>query len=208
MNNYTLQENETILFRGSCAIMQNGKKNEKTDEANDIILTNNNIVLFVKRKKFLKTVEEVQVFNVLDVKTYDETVQIIRRKSIVDIYLKECELFLDFLKEKYAKEFCDKALRLISGYSKFVRGVKKTQKAVKETTEALDIDIAEAVRSGTEFVCDVVLESDIPIASKGGKKITTAIAKVVHSRIGKKEKQPLIEAQRDKDEISENQPKQ
>lgn len=203
MNNYTLQENETILFRGSCALMPNGKKNEKASESNDIILTNMNIVLFVKRKKLLKTVEEVQIFNVLDVKTYDETVQIIRRKSVVDIYLKECELFLDFFKEKYAKEFCDKALKLISGYSKFVRGVKKTQKVVKETNEALDIDIGEIVKSGAGFACEVALTSGAPTTAKGGMKITKAIAKVMHHRIGKKENQGLIEAQSEQNEIPE-----
>lgn len=203
MNNYTLQENETILFRGSCAIMQDGKKNEKNDEANDIILTNINIVLFVKHKKFLKTVEDVQIFNVLDVKTYDETVQIIRRKSVVDIYLKECELFLDFFKEKYAKEFCDKALKLISGYSKFVRGVKKTQKIVKETNEALDIDIGEIAKSGAEFACEVALTSGASTTAKGGMKITTAIAKVINRKNSKKENQGLIEAQTAQDEISQ-----
>lgn len=201
MNNYTLQENETILFRGSCALMPNSKKNEKNDESNDIILTNINIVLFVKHKKFLKTVEDVQIFNVSDVKTYDETVQIIRRKSIVDIYLKECELFLDFFKEKYAKEFCDKALKLISGYSKFVRGVKKTQKAVKETNEALDIDIVGIAKSGAEIACEVALTSGASTTAKGGMKLTKAIAKVMHRRIGKKENPGLIEAQTEQDEI-------
>ena len=201
MNNYTLQENETILFRGSCAIMPDSKKNEKNDEANDIILTNINIVLFTKRKKFLKTVEDIQIFNVFDVKTYDETVQIIRRKSVVDIYLKECELFLDFFKEKYAKEFCDKALKLISGYSKFVRGVKKTQKVVKETNEALDIDIGEIAKSGVEFACEVALTSSAPTTVKSGMKITTAIAQVMHRQIGKKENQGLIEAQTEPKEI-------
>ena len=203
MNNYTLQENETILFRGSCALLPNGKKTNSSEEANDIILTNINIVLFVKHKKLLKTVEDARIFNVMDVKTYDETVQIIRRKSVIDIYLKEGELFLDFFKERYAKEFCDKALRLISGYSKLVRGVKKTQKAVKETNEALDIDIVKMAKDSAELACELAIaKSGTATTAKGGMKITTAIAKVVHSRIGKKETQNLPEAQSEKDENS------
>ena len=155
MENYILQKDETILFRGNAQYLPNGKPDERFEELIDVLLTNHNIVLVHKRKKLFKTVTEVGVFGVSDVKIYDETVQIIRRKAIVDVYLNEGELFLNFIKEKYAKEFCDKAQRLISGNSKFVRSVKKTRKAVKETNEALDIDVVDIAKKTAAVACEV-----------------------------------------------------
>ena len=133
-------------------------------------------------------------------KSLEKVQNAISFSSKISAFIKK---FLDFFKEKYAKEFCDKALKLISGYSKFVRGVKKTQKAVKETNEALDIDICEIAKNGVGFVCDVALTAGSSTTAKGGMKITTAIAKVISRKNAKKENQSLIEARSEQNEFSE-----
>ena len=115
MENYTLKENETVLYRGEAIVLPDGKSTGRNAKPYDVWLTNLNIVIFIQQKKLLKTVIEPAVYSVSDVKIYDETLQIIRRKSVVDVYLKSGELFLDFEKDKEAKCFCDKALWLASG---------------------------------------------------------------------------------------------
>ena len=190
MENYILQENETILFRGTAILMPNGKA-PKNQEEHDVILTNLNIVFISKIKKMFKTVFQVDTYSVKDVKIYDETIQIIRRKSIVDIYLKQGEIFADFKKEKYAKEFCDRALKLISGYSKFVRSVKKTQKAINETNEALDIDIVDIAKNAAILACETT--TGVAVLSETGKKTKIAgkIADTILGKVKKKETQML-----------------
>ena len=157
MENYILRSDETILFRGSAVWMPEGKRDAKTDIRCDVMLTNYSIVLTVHIKKFFKTSVEVYVYKTADVKIYDETIQVKRNKAVVDVYLQKKELFLDFEKEKPAKEFCDNALRLISGNSKLVRSVKKTQKAIKETNEALDIDVVKIAKKTATLAGEVTV---------------------------------------------------
>ena len=190
MENYILKENETILFRGACILLPDGKRTKKEEER-DVLLTNLNIVFMNNVKKLFKTVNEVDVYSVRDVKIYDETIQIIRRKSIVDIYLKSGELFVDFKKEKYAKEFCDKALRLISGFSKLVRSVKKTQKAINETNEALDVDVLDLAKKAALGGCEVVAAvGTAKTVSKSGS-LVTRIASAIVSKTKPNDKQLL-----------------
>ena len=156
MENYILMNDETILYRGVALLLPDGKYDKKNAyDSADVLLTNYNIVFTVKRKKLFKAVVDTRIYSITDIKIYDDTVQVIRRKSIVDIYLNSVELFVKFKKERDAKEFTDKALKLVSGYSKFVRSVKKTQKAIKETNEALDIDVVEIAKEGALFACEV-----------------------------------------------------
>ena len=182
MDNYTLKADETILYRGSVVVLRDGKSNEKKDHESDILLTNLNIVIVTTTKKILRTVAETFTYRVKDVKIYDESVQVKRKKSIVDIYLKDCELFLDFKKESEAKDFCGKALRLISGESKFVRSVKKAKKTVNETNEALDIDIGDMTKKTVLFTAEVTTG----IASlKGVGRTTQVFGKIAESVLKK-----------------------
>ena len=198
MKEYTLKDDETILFRGNAILMPNGKRIETNKEKCDILLTNLNIVLIEKVKKIFRTVNQANIYSVSDVKIYDETIQIIRRKAIVDIYLKTGELFLDFEKEKEAKEFCDKALKLISGNSKFVRAVKKTQKAIQETNEALGIDMVEMAKNTAVFACEVAVAFETPNV---GKKVGVAskVAKIFLGKSNKEETKMLSEVEEEKE---------
>ena len=181
MENYILKENETVLFRDEAILLQDGK-NSKNDTRCDVLLTNLNIVIVTQSKKAFRTINKVDVYSVTDVKIYDETIQIIRRQNLVDIYLKSCEIFIEFSKEKNAKEFCDKALKLISGFSKLVRSVKKTQKAIKETNEALGIDVGNMAKGAAGIVLDVTVGVGSMSGAKKGTKVAGKIAEVILSK--------------------------
>ena len=186
MENYILKENETVLYRGNATIMPDGKGGKNAKQC-DVWLTNLNIVLMVQKKKLLKTLTEVETYSVADVKKYNDSVQVIRRKSVVDIYLNTGEIFLGFGKEKEAKLFTDKALRLISGENKVVRSVKKVRKEVSETNEALDIDIVDKAKKGVKLTTGFAAEAAIEVAKIEGvgkkAKILGAIGSV-YKRFG------------------------
>ena len=191
MEDYILKENETILFRGSARLIPDANNLNAGNECH-VLLTNLNFVFISTFKRLFRTVNEVEAYSVSDVKIYDEAIQIIRRKSVVDIYLKQREIFLDFGKDKYAKEFCDKALRLISGFSKFVRSVKKTKKTINETNEALDIDIVDMAKRTATFACEVTVGVTSLDSMGKGAKIAGKIASVILNK--SKNSPPMLPA--------------
>ena len=191
MENYTLKENEVILYRGSAVLLPDGKSSGKNATMNDLLLTNFNIVLTIKKKKLLKTIEETLTYSISDIKIHDEKIQVIRKRNIVDIYLKTAELFLDFKKEKEAKLFCNNALKEISGESKFVRSVKKTRKAIKETNEALDIDVLEIAKTTTVTACEVAANLGSVKGVGKGTRILSSVASTLLGNSKKKEKELL-----------------
>lgn len=152
MENYILRDDETVLFTSRVKLQTTSKKNIEVE----LLLTNLNFV-FIKQKKFFSNTAEKEVYDIKSVKIYDSTYQIIRKNKIVEIYMIGLEKFIEFPSQKSAKEFTDIALKLASGYSKLVRGVKKAQKAVKETEEALDIDIKGTTKKAVAFAGEVAI---------------------------------------------------
>ena len=201
MENYTLSTNETILYRGKATMLHDGKTGKKETKNVDLLLTNLNIVLFEETKRLFKTVSETTTYSVSDVKIYDETIQVIRRKSVVDIYLNCGELFLDFEKEKEAKLFCDQALKLISGNSKLVRSVQKARKAIKETNEALDIDVIDIAKKTASLACAATV--NVASVENAGKKtkILGKIAETFLPASKKKQSQEMLNESSDETEV-------
>lgn len=152
MENYILREDETVLFKSRVQMQITSKKKIEVE----LLLTNLNFV-FIRDKKFFSKSIENEVFDVKNVKIYDATYQIVRKNKKVEIYMIGVEKFLEFPTLKSAKEFTDIALKLVSGYSKFVRGIKKAQKSVKETEDALDIDIKETTKKAVAFAGEVAV---------------------------------------------------
>lgn len=201
MENYTLKDDETILFRSTAILLPDGKRDPKNEKSCDLSLTNQNILVKTSVKKLFKAVQETEVYALQDVKVIDEDIQVIRRKSTVDVYIKEKELYLEFENEKSAKEFCDKALKQISGFSKFVRAVKKTQKVIKETNEALDIDIGKIAQNAAFVASEVTVE----VATMGTGKKAKAVSKIAEMILKKKPKPeegaPALESKEPKNAI-------
>ena len=152
MKNYKLKDTETVLFRGNAVIYTNHKRQEEGKIDCDILLTNLGIVISYPKKKVFRTVVESFVYKIADVKIFNDQIQIIRKKTNVDIFLKNCELYLSFAEENVTKAFCNKALTLISGNSQFVRAIKKTQKIITETGEALAEGMAEVAKTAENVI--------------------------------------------------------
>lgn len=81
----------------------------------------------------------------------------------------------------YSKDLKDRYtvlwLYYVSGYSAFVRAVKKTQKSIDETNEALDINIVQGVKTAAMVAGEVAISvSESPVATPKFKTIG-AIAK-------------------------------
>ena len=183
MENYVLKENETVLYRHEVFVLPISKKRDKTIPESELWLTNLNIVICTPKKKLLRTIFETEVYSVTDVKRYDERVQVINRGKIVDIYLKDKELFLDFKKSGEAKLFSDIALRLMSGESKFVRGVKRARKEIRETDEALEIDTIGLAKATAVIAADMAIGvASLPDAGKTAKTIGMIAGKLLNSK--------------------------
>lgn len=170
MENYKLQSNETVLFKGEVDLIRGTKKIKA-----ELILTNLNLVFIIKSKKFFHTELEKEVYDVKEIKIYDEKYQVIRKKKKVDIYMLSGEKFLEFQKEKQAKEFSNAVLRLVSGESKLVRGVKKVRKAVSETNDSLDIDVVEIAKKTANLAGEVAVAA---ATGTGAGKKTKMLGKI------------------------------
>lgn len=171
MEHYKLKEDEVILYHGAAEILPDSKmptpaRSKKTET--EVVLTNTNFVFITTEKHLLrKDTVMTEVFPISDVKSYKESPYIVQKGKIVEIYFSENEKFIKFEKGNNAGKFADTAMRLISGKSKFVRAVRKTQNEIKETNEKLNIDIVGGVKAAAGVAAEVA------IAASGGKNAKT-----------------------------------
>ena len=178
MKNYTLREDEIVLFKCKVKVKS---LNDKCDEV-ELLLTNLNIVFLGNANK--------EVHDVKSIKVYNSTYQVIRKSNNVEIYMLKTEKCIEFPSVKLAKEFTDTSLRLVSGYSKFVRGVKKAQRVVEETNQALNIDIGKAIKNTATVVGSVAIEvSGLSTVGKKTKLLGNIAKGIIHSKPNAKPEQ-------------------
>ena len=188
MKNYVLNEDEVILLRGMVAQFYDWKEEKDANTYNtELLLTNLNIVLDKD-----DDITSRQVFNVTDIKIYDEKPQIIRRKSVIEIYHKSAEIYFKFEQEKSAKEFCDKALKLFSGNTKFVRSVKSAEKIIKDNTEPLGIDAKKLAKNSASMAYHA-----FSTYTDGGKKGVGIAVKAIAGAIKQKQNEALLTSAED-----------
>lgn len=154
MEKYSLQPNESLLYKGECHLVN---KNERpldsllSTENTELLLTNLNLVFIKKTKKiFAKGQVEVEVYEIENIKIYNEIPQIKQNESRVEIYLKNDEKILDFLSKHEARKFINITYELLTGKSKSARGVEKVKGAVNLVDNTLGIDTVNAVKSVVE----------------------------------------------------------
>ncbi len=191
MKNYELGKDEVILYHGNAYLTRDGKIDEKSKnkETTEVILTNLNFVFTTTIKRlFGKEALPTEVYSASSVKFYREAPHILVKKKIVEVYFDGAEKFIEFPDKKQANAFASSALRLVSGKSKFVRAVKKVQKEIKETDEALDIDIVGGVKKVAGVTTDVVVATSITGNAKKSTKLAgTFIQKWIRRDKTKKE---------------------
>ncbi len=186
MENYELQKDEVILSRAQVVILPNGKESKAkmlTKTECELLLTNLAFVFTTKQKVLLrKATIESEVYDIKTVKWYNEVPHIRIKGKVVEIYFANGEKFVQFSNKKEAKEFTNTALRLVSGQSKFVRGVKKAQKEISETGEALNVDIIGAAKT-VAGVAGTVAIGAAEMAGAGKKTKTLGlIAKAIKGK--------------------------
>ena len=136
------------------------------------------------------------VIPIESIKVYNETPYILKKEQTIEIYALSGEYFLEFKNKKQANEFFNKSMRVASGYSKFVRGVKKVSKELKETNKALNI--TETTKKAIDFAADVTI--DYAEKPKHGKlQILSSVAKVFKKR--NKQNSQQIDAQPEKEKL-------
>ena len=156
MQTYNLKENEVLLFRNTASVTRDWNRLKKNTQKCTLLLTNLSFVFLVEEKKASNLPSEIIEHSTSEVKIYDSKIQIIRSKEAVDIYFTNEELYLNFENEKTASEFCNKALKLISGDSKFIRAVNQFKKGFKEVDD--NLHIVEAAKKATLFAAEVTSE--------------------------------------------------
>ena len=163
MKYYELQKDEVPLFRGEALVLQ--EDCEETTIPCEIILTNQNFVITKIIKSLFKKEFETNVYEFALVKVYKDSPYIVQKNNKVEIYFENSEQYISFNNTKEAKDFTNKALKAVSGNSKFVRIIKKVQQEINETNEALNIDIV-----GTA-VAVAKTASELPNVGKKAKKL-------------------------------------
>ena len=143
MKNYNLKHDESVYFKNSAILLPNRQNKPKKEKECFLSLTNQNILVETNVKKLFRTVKKTEVYPLKDVKNINDNVQVIKNGSTVEIYLTETDISLKFENEEIATKFYDEALLQTTGDSKLVRAIKKTQKVIKETTDAIDLDFVK-----------------------------------------------------------------
>lgn len=175
MEHYELQNDEVALSHEQ-AFIANATKNAGVE----VLLTNLNFVFIRKIKQFLKKdTVEVEIYGVDTVKIYNDLPHIIAKENVVEIYFKGVEKFIRFRSRKQATKFVDTALRLISGKSKFVRGVKKMQKEIAHTSEELNVDVVGITKKAVGIAGDVAISASGVKDAKKSTKVLGMLAKAI-----------------------------
>ena len=191
MKNYILSENEVVLFRGMVALHYEWKELARVAEYNtELLLTNEKLVFMPEADSSLSEANP-QILAVEEIKVYDNKIQVIRKKNTIEIYHKSGELYLQFELEKTAKEFCEKTLKLHSGYTKFVRTVKTAEKVIKDNTEPLGID-AKKLAKDTAKVAFAAITARTSNSSKGVGATMKAVANMLQSNQKKNGEEQLL----------------
>lgn len=140
MNNYSLRQNEIILYQGNVNL-------DNRNGTVEIILTNLNLVFIITTRKLLaKSQVEVEAYPVEEIKLYNNVPQIKQKNARVEIFLTCGEIVADFYSMFEAGKFVNAAFNLLTGKTTAKRGADKFKEAVELVDDALGIDTVGTVK--------------------------------------------------------------
>ena len=211
MENYSLQPNEAVLYKGRATFGNNKTSSDLlltktmstlllTKTSSELLLTNINVVVITKTSKpFSKEQVDLKIFPVEDIKVYNDVPQIKQNGLMVEIYLTNTEIILDFDSKSAAHKFANTANELITGKSMSERGAEKFKGALNLVDDTLGISTVGTIKSVVEngVVGNVfgTFGKKAQAKAKGGNTLTE-IFSVTKDLIGKKtneEESPKIE---------------
>lgn len=188
MDYYTLRNDEVGLYHGPISMVSSGKGGRSNNSQYEILLTNLNFVFIKKTKQLFKKEQvDVEIYDINTIKEYRDRPHIIQKKAVVELYFLSTEKFIEFPNKKEARIFCDHALRVTSGKSKLVRGVKKVQRDIAETNEALDIDVVDIAVKTAKLAIGVA--ADVGSYEDAGKKVKF-VGRIAKAITGKGKENP------------------
>lgn len=193
MENYSLQSNEAVLYKGEATFGNNKTRGE-------LLLTNINIVVITKTKKlFSKEQVDLDIFPVEDIKVYNDIPQIKQIDCKVEVYLTNTEITLGFDSKFSAHKFANAANKLITGKSTSQRGAEKFKGALNLVDDTLGIStvgtIKSVVENGVVGTVFGAFGKKAQAQAKGGSTLTEIFG-VTKDLLGKKtnaEESPKIE---------------
>lgn len=139
MENYSLQANEVLLYKGEA---YNGV---------EILLTNLNLVVIKKTQRLFKKGQvETFVYSKDDIKIYNDVPQVKQKESSVEIFLTLEEIKVDFYSRTEAHKFVNAVYELLTGKSTTTRGAEKVKSAIKLVDNTLGINTMDTVKNVME----------------------------------------------------------
>ena len=169
MENYDLEENEVVLYKGFVNV-------PNIKGTTELILTNINFVLITKHKKmFSKEQVLVDAYPVNEIKYYKDEPQVLKKGQHVELYFTTGETEFDFVSKRECKKFVDAARNLITNKNKFERGVEK----VKNTVSIVDntVGVANVAKVAGFVISKGYIGKTANVIGKGAKAIGKIIKK-------------------------------
>ncbi len=144
MENYNLKEDEVVLYKGECSLVN-------AHGSTQLLLTNHNIVFVTKNKKmFQEAVVNVEQYAVSDIKIYEGKPQVKTNNSIVEIYLKTKEIELEFYSKIEGHKFISAIYTLLTGKNEAERNAERVKGTIGLVNETLDVDVVKSVGNAVQ----------------------------------------------------------
>lgn len=142
---YSLQSNESVLYKGNATIKDKKGKAE-------LMLTNLNVVIVftVKKGLFSKAEEFAEVYPVQEIKIYEGQPQLKQKGTALEIYFTNYELQIHFDSILEITKFKMAATKLLTGKSAQGRGAEKVKGTLNLINDTLGIDTAGTIKGVLE----------------------------------------------------------
>lgn len=138
MENYKLKPEEVVFYKGDVTLK--GKKGRT-----ELIFTNLNLVLINKYKKlFSKEEITISEYPVHEIKMYEGVPQIKAKGSLVEIYMKETEIEIEFESRMETHKFINATNKFLTGETTVQKGAKKVKDAIGIVDDTLGINTVQA----------------------------------------------------------------
>lgn len=184
MENYELQEDEIVLFKGYAYIT-------KIKTQAEIILTNQRIVLTTTKHYYPKEEVDVETYQISDIEILDNVPQIKINKERVEIHFNSDELILRFSSKTESQKFTNVIKKLFSDKPTINKAIEKIKNFFNYICTALGItplELFEIILSETKVgrTAKVATKVAATASPKKGKANTSDDSKEKNNHTGLK----------------------
>ena len=168
MQNYDLEENEVVLYKGQVS-------QKKQKGLTELLLTNINFVLINKQKKlFSKEIVNVETYPIIELKYYNGVPQVIKKGNLIELYFLNEEIEFNFDSRNEARKFVNTTLNLLTNKTTFERTAEKVKETISVVDNTLGIDSVQLTENALK---DGLLGKTTKVINKGVKIFKNFIKK-------------------------------